>query len=152
MISFIVSCFSFFTRYRINSVQCSSVSPASLSICPEYCLPLNACTPVRRGIPPRFCQPWECLVVGPTPEELVPASHCMGFLCSVQAVSSCAPTSLSFQASKVVPLPFAYLATHLVNITLCFLLALQIHIFAILVFFSFFLSYSILLFLRVNLG
>lgn len=77
---------------------------------------------------------------------------CMGSLRSVQAISSCAPTSLSFQASKVVPLPFAYLATRLVNITLYFLLALQIHIFAILGFFSFFLSYSILLFLRVNLG
>lgn len=74
-----------------------------------------------------------------------------GLIASVQAISSCIPTSLNFLASEVVPLPFAYLATHLVNITLCFLLALQIPILAMLVF-SFFFTYSILRFLPINLG
>lgn len=149
MINFIV--FSFFSRYHISSVQCFSVTPTSVSACPEYCLPLSACTPVRRDIPPCSRQPCKCLLVSPTAEDLAPTSHCTGSFCSVQAISPCASTSLSFLASKVVPLPFAYLATHLVNITLCFLLALQILISAMLVF-SFFLAYSILCFLRINLG
>lgn len=151
MINFIVLCFCFFTHYHTSSVQCFSVTPTSMSVCPEYYLPLNACTPIRRDIPPHFCQPCKCLVVGSTPEDFAPTSHCTGSLHSVQAVNSCAPTSLNSLASEVVPPPFAYLVTHLVNITLCFLLALQIPISAMLVF-TFFLTYSILRFLLINLG
>lgn len=115
---------------------------------PTWVLPCSQwCTPARRNFP--LC--CKCLVSGPAPEDLAPVPHCMGSLRSVQAISSCTPTSLSFLASEVIPLPFAYLATHLVNITLCFLLALQISISAMLVF-SFFFAYSILCFLPINLG
>ena len=148
MINFIVSLFFLFTHY-ISSVQCLSITPTSMSICSEHCLPLNACAPVRRDIFPCFCQPCKCLVVGPTPEDLAPTSHCTGSLSSVQAISTL--TSCNFLASEVFPLPFAYLATHLVNRTLCFLLTLQIPASTMLVF-SFFLIYSILCFLPSNLG
>lgn len=125
-----------------------------MSICPEYCLPLNACTPATMNISSCFFQPCKCLAVRPTPEDLAPTPPCMGLLCIVQAVSSCASTSLNFLASKIVPLPFAYLATHIGNITSCFLLALQIPILDIygFGFFPFFLTYSISSFLHINLG
>lgn len=111
---------------------------------PPWVLPCSqCCIPSRRNFP--LC--CKCLVSGPAP-DLAPAAHCLGSLqVSKQTALASQPLSISLQ----VKLPFAYLATHLVNITLCFLLALQIPILAMLVF-SFFFTYSILRFLPINLG